>query len=210
MLIELHTHTAEHSPCSSISAAELVMMVYSKEASGIVFTDHHYLWPDDEISELRSRLDIPNDFLIMSGQEVFTKDFGDVLVYGASESIKESIYLAALRNRFPESALVWAHPYRNQMNQPNEIELFDVNFDAIEVLNPRQNAHGNERGLSDWKDWGFVATSGTDIHSFEFQQLYVTHFNQNITDIKGLIAGIKDGMCSPFHQKIVHGSRDRI
>jgi len=196
VIIELHVHTSEHSPCSGISAVDLVMLVHEKGASGIVFTDHHYLWPDDEINSLRETVMVPDSFVILSGQEVFTKDFGDVLVYGATESVTDRITLATLRARFPDAALVWAHPYRYQQI-PKTIELFDSNIDAIEIINPHQLNTGNERGIKDWKEWGFVATSGTDIHTADILSFYPTTFEYQITDMQSLVAGIKEGACSP-------------
>lgn len=197
MLIELHCHTSEHSPCSTIGAGDLVRLVRSKGASGVVFTDHHYLWPDEEINDLRARLDVPGDFLILSGQEVFTKDFGDVLVYGASESITDRISLSTLRARCPDAALVWAHPYR-YLRIPTEVELFDANLDGIEIINPHQMDVGNKRGVSDWESWGFTATSGTDIHHIDIQSFYPTTLERQITDIRDLADCIKAGLCTPY------------
>ena len=91
--------------------------------------------------------------MILSGQEVFTRDFGDVLVYGAKESITQRTSLAALRLKYPSVALVWAHPYRGGQT-PSVIELFDSSLDAIEILNPRQKQHENSRGIEEWRKWG--------------------------------------------------------
>lgn len=196
MYIELHSHTAEHSPCSTISAAELATAVHRKGAAGVVFTDHHYLWSDEELAELRGYLDLPKEFLILSGQEIFTRDFGDVLVYGASCTVSESMTLAAIRTICPEAALVWAHPYRYGQ-RPTGVELFDANLDAVEIFNPRQRDEENWRGRAEWKTLGFVATSGTDIHENHIPTLFATRLDHAILDIHGLVRAIKDGLCHP-------------
>ena len=198
MLIELHTHSSEHSYCSYISAVDLVSLVYQRGASGIVLTDHHFLWSDRELQILRAKCKVPRDFLIMSGQEIFTSDFGDVLVYGANESINYRVTLSAIRRKFPEAAIVWAHPYRSGLI-PSEIELFNSALDAIEIINQHQKDHENLRGISDWKTWGFTATSGTDIHGDDIDVFYPTDFVGSIDGLNGLVDCIRGGNCKPTH-----------
>src|SRR3990172_7362076 len=113
MLLEMHCHTSEHSRCSHISAVEIVQQVFSKHLQGIVLTDHHYLWSEKELKELRRATGVPDHFLILSGQEVTTADFGDALVFGIDEILKSGTLLATIRENFPHAALTWAHPYRN-------------------------------------------------------------------------------------------------
>lgn len=196
MQIEIHTHTAEHSPCSDISAEELVLSIYKKGISGVVITDHHYLWTDEKIINLRARIGIRDDFLILAGQEVFTKDYGDVLVYGANNSITKGIRLTELREIYPDAALVWAHPYRSG-HIPVITELFNTCFDAIEILNPHQKQIENMRGISDWRRWGYTATSGSDIHKGSYLEFYPINLQCEISDIQSLVACIKEGLCTP-------------
>lgn len=205
MVIEIHAHTAEHSPCSNISADALVLSLHQKRISGVVFTDHHYLWTDEEIISLRARIGVQEDFLIMAGQEIFTKDYGDVLVYGANESIPQSISLSELRRKYPQAALVWAHPYRSGQ-LPVMTELFNACFDAIEILNPRQKEWESERGIADWKTWGFTATSGTDIHDNDYSELYPLLLKEDIEDVNGLVSCIKRGLCFPVLGKYLSSS----
>ncbi len=89
MIIEMHCHTAEHSACSHVNAAELVQHNFNIDLQGTVITDHHYLWPQEEIDELRRKLKVPDYYLILSGQEVATPELGDVLIYGADVSIEK-------------------------------------------------------------------------------------------------------------------------
>jgi predicted metal-dependent phosphoesterase TrpH len=205
VLIEIHTHTAEYSPCSSIRAVSLIRSVFEKGIGGVVFTDHHYLWPGDDIRRLRAYLDVPDDFLLLAGQEVFTRDYGDVLVYGADASIPQGSGLSELRQKYPDAALVWAHPYRSG-RIPVMTELFNSSFDAIEVINPRQKDWENDRSISDWKTWGFTATSGTDIHDDAYAELYPLHLKEDIMDINGLAACIKRGLCFPVMGKYMQSS----
>jgi predicted metal-dependent phosphoesterase TrpH len=196
MLLELHSHSSEHSSCSNITAVDLVRLVKGAGINGIVITDHHYLWPEEQLATLRAESGLPDDFVILSGQEVFTSDFGDVLVYGGAQSFPQGISLAALRNESPDAALVWAHPYRG-MGRPNELELFHSDLDAIEIINSHHRPEANSQAISDWRNWGFTATSGTDIHSAAIPAFYPTTFKTAITSIADLAEAIKRGDCLP-------------
>jgi len=113
MILEMHCHTAEHSGCSHVSAADLVQHNFDIDLQGTVLTDHHYLWPQEEIEELRRKIKVPNHYLILSGQEVTTPELGDVLVYGADVSVGKGTSLENIQRRFPDAAIIWAHPYRD-------------------------------------------------------------------------------------------------
>jgi hypothetical protein len=113
MILEMHCHTAVHSACSHVSAADLVQHNFDIDLQGTILTDHHYLWPQEEIEELRRKLKVPNHYLILSGQEVTTPELGDVLVYGADVSVGKGTSLENIQRRFPDAAIIWAHPYRD-------------------------------------------------------------------------------------------------
>jgi hypothetical protein len=131
----------------------------------------------------------------MSGQEVFTSDYGDVLIFGANESINYRITLSALRRKFPEAAIVWAHPYRSG-SIPSEIELFNSDL----VINPHQRDLGNKRGISDWKKWDFKATSGSDIHHIDIEEFYPTDFLEHVDSMESLVSCIRGGLCNPTYR----------
>lgn len=192
MILELHCHTREHSPCSRVSATELAAAVRRRGAGGVVITDHHYLWPAEELAQLKSQCDVPEDFLILAGQEVLTADYGDVLVYGAHSSIHHGMPLATLRNKHPDAALIWAHPYRYG-HLPTAVDLTNSDFDAIEVVNPHHTEEENRRAVSDWQRWQYRATSGSDIHRIDFTDFFPVRFDCEITAIEGLMACIKAG-----------------
>jgi len=79
MLLEMHCHTSRYSKCSQISPADLLSQVKKKELQGVIITEHHYLWREDDIKALRLEVELDKNFLIMAGHEVET-DFGHVLI----------------------------------------------------------------------------------------------------------------------------------
>jgi hypothetical protein len=111
-----------------------------------VFTDHHYLWSPEEIAELRCKLKVPDHYLILSGQEVTTPEWGDVLVYGADVSIEKGTPLESIRRHFPDAAIIWAHPYR-QENNPSRDKLAHPLLDGIEISKSNLTVTETSRGL---------------------------------------------------------------
>ena len=201
MLLEMHCHTAEHSSCSAVPAVELVRQVHAKGLQGIVLTDHHFLWSPAELAVLRREAGVPDHFRILSGQELSSADLGDVLVYGAGESLPKGTSLAEVRTRFPAAALVWAHPYRGN-REPDLARLETLGLDGVEIFNSNHTVRGNSRGLRDWHRLRFTATAGTDTHGANYAGLYPTMFDHPVASIDELAAEIRAGRCRPFLKEI--------
>jgi predicted metal-dependent phosphoesterase TrpH len=201
MLLEIHCHTVEHSPCSHVSAVELINRVYAKGLQGVVFTDHHFLWPAEELQEVRHEAGVPGYFLILSGQEVTTSDMGDVLVYGANESIPRDTSLSDIRTRQSKAALILAHPYRNN-SRPERAKLLNPFLDGVEIFSSNQSVSENSRGLRDWHAYRFTAIAGTDTHAPSYAGIYPTQFDHPVDNIKALAAELQAGRCRPFFKEI--------
>jgi aminoglycoside phosphotransferase (APT) family kinase protein len=199
----MHAHTAEHSACSSVSAVELVRRVHAKGVQGIVLTDHHYLWPEDDLQQLRQSAAIPEYFLIVAGQEVSTADFGDVLVYGAGETLHRGMTLLEISVNWPEAALLWAHPYRNGRRPPDQ-SLLNPLFDGIEIFNSNHTARENSWGLRDWHRLRFTAIAGTDTHGASYAGTYPTLFDHTVSTVVDLASELRAGRCRPFVKEIPH------
>jgi 3',5'-nucleoside bisphosphate phosphatase len=201
MVLEMHCHTSEHSDCSTVSAVEVVQHNFDIGLQGTVLTDHHYLWPPGEIAELRRRLKVPDYYLVFSGQEVATPELGDVLVYGADVSIEKGTSLESIRRRFPDAAIVWAHPYRHQ-NVPYRDRLFHPLIDGIEIFSSNHTVAESSRGLRDWHDLKFTAIAGTDTHGLSYAGLYPTIFDHPVLTVAELAGEIRAGRCRPFFKEI--------
>mgnify|MGYP002344293080 CR=1 FL=1 len=201
MLIEMHAHSQEHSRCSGVTAADLIRQVFAKGLQGIVFTDHHYLWNEDELRSVRHGAAVPDHFLIMTGQEVKTADAGDVLVYGAYRTLERGVSLAGIRERFPDAALVWAHPYRNG-RVPDDGSLLLPELDAVEIFSSNHSVRENSRALRDWHRLRFTAIGGTDTHGSGYAGLYPTQFDHPVRTIPELALEIRTGRCRPFLKEI--------
>jgi 3',5'-nucleoside bisphosphate phosphatase len=209
MLMEMHCHTAEHSSCSSVSAVELVQQVYAKRLQGLVLTDHHYVWPDADLAELRRQAGVPADFAVLSGQETNVPKFGDVLIYGASTSIARGTPLEEIRKEFKDIAVVWAHPYRDR-REPTQDMLSCVLLDAVEIFNSNHTVLGNSRAYRDWQRYRFTATGGTDTHGASYAGIYPTRFDSPVRTLEELVDGIRSGRCRPFLKETEHREASKV
>lgn len=201
MILEMHCHTAEHSSCSHAGAADIAQRNFDLGLHGTVLTDHHYLWPPEEIEELRRKLKVPDYYLILSGQEVTTPELGDVLVYGADVAMEKGTRLASIRKHFPDAAIVWAHPYRHE-NIPTSDNLFHPLIDGIEIFSSNHTVAESSQGLRNWHDLKFTAIAGTDTHALSYTGLYPTIFDHPILTVKELAFEIRAGRCRPFFREI--------
>jgi thiamine kinase-like enzyme len=200
MLLEMHCHTSRYSKCSRIDPASLVRQVKKKELQGVVITEHHYLWREDEISALRVEAELDETFLIMAGQEVET-NIGHVLVFGADRTIEGEISLQDLRFGFPGACLVWAHPFRNG-NIPDEKKLLNPMLDAVEIFSMNQTPKENYLGLKTWHKYKFTAISGSDSHDEGMAGVYPTQFDHPVFNMQDLVSEIKKARCKPFFKEI--------
>jgi len=197
----MHCHTAEHSACSKVNAAQLAQRNFDMGLQGTVLTDHHYLWPPEEIAELRRTLKVPDYYLILSGQEVTTPELGDVLVYGADVSIEKGTALENIRRHFPDAAIVWAHPYRHE-NVPSRDSLLNPLIDGVEIFSSNHTVAESSRGLRDWHALKFTAIAGTDTHGLSYAGLYPTLFDHPVPTMAELAVEIRAGRCRPFFKEI--------
>jgi len=201
MLIEMHAHTSEHSNCSNVRAVDLIRRLHAKGFDGLVITDHHYLWEPEEIREVKRNSAVPDTFLVFSGQEVSTRDTGDVLVYGADSTIAPGSSLPEIRTRYPEAALVLAHPYRNGRS-PAPDHLLNPHVDAVEIFNSNHTVSENSRGLKDWRRHKFTAIGGTDTHGASYAGTYPTVFDHPLESMTALAEALKKGRCHPFLKRL--------
>jgi hypothetical protein len=200
MLLEIHTHSSQYSKCSHADPVALVKQAEAKGMQGIVITEHRYQWKEEDLKELKTTSEVNDSFLILSAQETVT-DIGHVLVYGADEIIDEDVTLNELRERFPDAALVWAHPFRNG-KLPSKEELTNPLLDAVEIFNINHNVKENYLALSKWHEYKFTAVSGSDAHSREAVAIFPTEFYHPVASVKDIAREIKKGRCKPFLKEV--------
>lgn len=201
MLTEMHCHTSEKSACSHVRAVDLVARAHKLGLQAVVLTDHHYQWSDEDLERVKQEACVPEYFVVLSGQEFKTRDFGDVLVYGLRETLAGgSLSLSELRARYPDAALVWAHPYRHGA-APTEEQLLNPAWQGIEIFSSNYTVSDSARAVADWHRYRFTALAGTDTHGLTYTGTYPTQFDHHIRSIEDLVDQLKRGSCRPYFKE---------
>ncbi len=200
MLVELHCHTRRHSSCSRLEPESAVREAVARGLQGLLLTEHGYWWPDDELAALRAAAGVPEHFVLLAGQEVET-ELGHVLVIGVTLSLPEQYRVADLRRRFPDAALVRAHPWRGG-GSPGDPGLQHPAFAAVEVFNRNQCPAENIAALRAWHRLRFTATAGSDAHLPGQVGTFPTLFDHPVTTVAALAAELHAGRCRPLCKEI--------
>ncbi|MBD3426863.1 MAG: phosphotransferase [Candidatus Omnitrophica bacterium] len=208
MLLDIHLHSAEHSKCSMADPLSLIRQALKKGVQGVVITEHNYLWSPSEIERIKKKAELQKNFLVLSGQEIRT-EIGDVLVYGAEETIKEDMRLEEIRTNYPDAAIIWAHPFRSG-KLPSAEQLTSPHIDGVEVFNVNHTPKENHLALKMWHEHRFTAVAGSDAHNEKDAALFSTQFFHPVKDPSELAMEIKLGRCMPFVKEIPRAGSNLI
>ncbi len=206
-LIDIHVHTARHSSCSFIEAAELLRAAARRGLDGLIVTEHGRTWPESELAELARRG--PGGILLFSGQEVRTyregRVAGDVLVYGVARSFSPRLTPEDLlaQVRAEGGVAVAAHPFRGWLGLGRA--LGGLALDGLETLSGNCSPSENDRAARAARDMGLPALGGSDAHSLGQLGLYATDFEGEVRDLADVVAHIRAGRCRPVPGKPTSG-----
>ncbi|MEO8377870.1 MAG: PHP-associated domain-containing protein [Candidatus Sumerlaeota bacterium] len=201
-LIDLHCHTRDHSYDGKVPASTVVRTLYEKGFSGVVLTDHNYVWPDEELADLRADCGFGDRFLILSGQEVRTAlngvTYGDLLVYGLKESLPDDTSPLQIFSLIEgTSAFCTApHPAIPQIGFGDHVGNFPVI--AAETWNGRYGKDNAAKARILAEQHSLVQVGGSDSHHEREIGGGGTLFDsmpQSLADIQRFI---REGMCEPW------------
>jgi len=201
MIIDLHTHTNIHSPCSILSPYELISRAEEIGLDGIAITEHDHVWSRESIEQIKEKTG--TRLLILTGQEV-SSVYGHLLVFGHNgylaryslDEIMEEVHING-------GVVIPSHPFRygNIDRDIRELEEEFSHFDAIEALNGNQDEYQNRFGLRVMESLGLTGIGGSDAHSVRMVGRYATEFFSVIQNEYDLIREIKAGRCRPVFNK---------
>lgn len=192
--LDTHLHTRRHSACSNIDERALVAQAIHKGLNGLVITEHHYQWHEDELAELREESLAPPNFLLMAGFEYSSRK-GDILVYGLQPH-----HAAALTpGDEPEVALAYfqgegavcvaAHPTRERI--PFDDRIMDMPFDGIEVASVNLREHEQRLARRLAEGLGIPPTTSSDAHRIQDLGAYATDFDGPISNMQDFVACVQ-------------------
>jgi predicted metal-dependent phosphoesterase TrpH len=160
--VDLHMHTNHSHDCAT-SVDRLLETAKERGLGAIAVTDHN------EISGALEARDRANGIKVIVGEEVKTKDQGEVIGLFIEEKIPRGMTLeetiAEIRR---QGGLVYVpHPFDRMHSVPDYEHLLTVleHIDAIEVFNPRVAFSSfNEEAARFAAKYRIVAGAGSDSH----------------------------------------------
>ncbi len=115
LCIDCHVHTSRYSFCSSLDPDTACELAAARGIDVLVFTEHHRLWPRQDLARLQARHPRPRLF---SGMEVSVAEGHDVLLIGPGlpQEVPSRILLDDLTRLLgpPRRGIlaILAHPFR--------------------------------------------------------------------------------------------------
>ena len=191
MLIDMHVHTREHSSDAQKSAPLIVQESLAAGLDGIVFTDHDYVWPDEELETVRKTAS--RSFVVLSGGEItFPKIH--FLVFGfppgpiPSFSDPANLCEFAQRNGI---CLAVAHPFSTTWRLP-AIHLLRPGVEAAECYNARRKSF-ELRNVQEIRNMSLSELAGSDYHGHSWEVIgqAATFFPGTICTICDLVNAIR-------------------
>ena len=196
MTIDMHFHTRQHSPCSSIDMEEGIRKAKERGLDGICITEHDTFACRKTAEKLQDKYGI----LVIVGTEILTEE-GDLLCYGLDEIPEGNISAQDLINHVNSlgGACIAAHPYR-QNNRGMGDCLFKLKgLHAIESFNGNTLDENNHKAQIAARELRIPCIGGSDAHSIEKIGVYATRFFSNIESERDLIEAIRGGQFEPVY-----------
>jgi predicted metal-dependent phosphoesterase TrpH len=193
MKFDLHLHTSRHSPDSETDPFELLAAARKAGLDGIVITEHDYLWPEEELEELRTAAP---DLVILGGMEV-TGRGGDMLVYGITDpfQLPKGIGWGELTREVHRQGGVAIAAHPNRWGQPFERVVKDsgAELDGIEVMSNNMEQELRAQAAALLKKYPRYAQLGnSDSHAPWSVGCCYTDFAAIIRTSADLVAAIRE------------------
>lgn len=196
MIIDLHFHTKQYSPCSYIDMEEGIQYAKRLGLDGICVTDHDVFASRKRAEELQKKYDI----LVIVGTEILTME-GDLLCYGLDEIPKETLPAQTLIDKINAigGVCIAAHPYRENNRGMGAYLHQLTGLHAIESYNGNTKHQNNTKACETASRLGIPCTGGSDAHKIERVGVYATRFFTQIENEKDIISAIRLGRIEPVY-----------
>jgi predicted metal-dependent phosphoesterase TrpH len=213
MIIDMHNHTNYSSPCSIISAEDLIEEARKCGLDAICVTEHLYIEGANVAREIGQRMGFP----VFRGVEAQTQ-LGDMLVFGYYQDIQKGISLEDLCWIVHEvgGVVIPAHPFHvaggwnlyaaarsRGIELPQEWNRLPtlLEFDGVEVCNGQVPPEKNMLAEQLARYLGVPGIGGSDAHSLQMVGKAATKFDRTIHSDEELVSALKEGCYRPIRLK---------
>jgi predicted metal-dependent phosphoesterase TrpH len=200
MILDLHSHSiASDDGRAKVENYCQWIQRKSLPLDGFVLTEHRQF---DDASDYRA-LEDAFGLLILKASEVET-EYGHVLVFGVNEDLRAAFDFARVDNPLATvlgeakrcgAVAVPCHPGRPKVGLCAHWETRGAvdGIEIIETLNGGSRAGENEQALGFAERYGWGRIGGSDSHIVSHIGRCATQFEDEIRDIEGLVAALRDG-----------------
>ena len=208
-LIDLHCHTLDHSHDGKVDAVEMLHALRAAGFAGVTFTDHNYVWPAEELEDLRRRAEMPADFVLLSGQEVRVSDnditLGDLLIYGLKDSYQDGTSIREILGAVKAHGgfAIAPHPGVPRKGLCDHVSSYPLL--AIETWNGRYGAKVARESAALAQKHQLIAVGGSDSHRLEDIGGGGTMFERLPRTLPELAEMVRAGEAKPWQPSLLQG-----
>ena len=196
LTFDIHLHTRRYSQCSAIDPEKLIGRAVQVGLDGVVITEHHHQWDDDELAQLVEASG-HEGFILLAGFE-YTSSKGDLLVYGLVPGQEKdfkpggSPEETADRVQALGGICVAAHPTRENLGFDERLATLPLA--AMEVASVNLASHEQHLAASLAETLEIRPISSSDAHELADVGRYGVDFTmvvQNRADLKDALGNGK-------------------
>ncbi len=192
---DIHLHTSRYSADSVIDPDVLIPRAVKAGLHGVVITEHHHQWSQEELNALMDDAQAPG-FVCLSGME-YTTARGDLLVYGAEADAAMALKPGAPPQEAAEYFLglgavcVAAHPTRSLGGFDER--LFTLPVVAIEAASTHIKAHETQLAITLAEGLDKPMTAASDAHRAADIGKYHVEFSGQVRSMADLREALLGG-----------------
>lgn len=205
ILVDLHCHTADHSFDGKSPAAEMLQAAIEAGFAGVVFTDHCYCWPEDELQALMSDHGLSGQIRVWSGQEVRVhrggEILGDVLLFGVKQHLPDGTDICEAMALMREAGGFAIAAHVGMPGKGLGELVADYPIIAAETWNARYGPRHESMALRVVKGLDLILTGGSDAHEVAQAARGATAFQMDVNRLQSLRdihEALLDGCCRPW------------
>jgi PHP-associated len=191
MKLDLHMHTARHSPDSQMDPLALLRKARAIGLDGVVITEHDWLWTEDELDELRAAAP---GLLVLAGIEVSTRQ-GHFLAYGVKNpfAVPHGIDVAELCREVHRQggAVVAAHPFRWRQPFLDILRERRPDLDGLELMTKNMDADCRRQALEVQKQRPLAGLGSSNAHHEDELGFCFSEFATPVRDQRDLVEAIR-------------------
>lgn len=209
MIVDLHCHTREYSPCAGDDLRSVVAAGLTMGLDGIAVTDHDVAYPEEllrgNVGAALGRMVVLRAVEATVETVASAPVIGHVLVFGADIGTgpweDHRAFARAVRAR--GGALVLAHPLRYRDGAERLAELLPVQ--AIEVASTNVGREHSELARRLARRLGLPMVAGSDAHQARFVGRFATRFERDVATSAQVAEEIRAGRVVPVEWNGIAG-----